>query len=72
MKQLFPDTFTLPELQCVYETILEKKLDRRNFRKKLLSDEIIVETNETLKEENKKTTKLYKFTNKISTISFYK
>lgn len=72
MKQLFPDTFTLPELQCVYETILEKKLDRRNFRKKLLSDEIILETNETLKEENKKTTKLYKFTNKISTISFYK
>ena len=72
MKQLFPNSFTLPELQTVYEKILEKKLDRRNFRKKLLSDQIIMETNETQKEDNKKTTKLYKFTDKISKISFYK
>jgi 8-oxo-dGTP diphosphatase len=72
IRKLFPKTFTLPELQVVYERILDKKLDRRNFRKKLLSDNIIVETNETQKEQNKKTTKLYKFTNKVSTISFYK
>ena len=72
IKRLFPNTFTLPELQIAYERILEKKLDRRNFRKKLLSDNIIIETNETQKEQNKKTTKLYKFTNKVSTISFYK
>ena len=42
------------------------------FRKKLLSDNIIMETNETQKEQNKKATKLYKFTDKVSTISFYK
>lgn len=27
--------FTLPELQGIYETILDKKLDKRNFRKKI-------------------------------------
>lgn len=72
IKKLFPSTFTLPELQIAYESILDKKLDRRNFRKKLLSDNIIMETNETQKEQNKKATKLYKFTDKVSTISFYK
>jgi 8-oxo-dGTP diphosphatase len=32
---LLPKKFTLSELQAVYETILEKKLDKRNFRKKM-------------------------------------
>ncbi len=72
IKKLYPDTFTLPELQIAYEKILDKELDRRNFRKKLLSDGIIAETNQTIKEENKKATKLYRFTDKISSISFYK
>ena len=34
---LLPDEFTLSELQTVYEAILNKKLDKRNFRKKMLS-----------------------------------
>lgn len=33
--QLLPRKFTLSELQTVYETILGKKLDKRNFRKKM-------------------------------------
>jgi 8-oxo-dGTP diphosphatase len=32
---LLPKKFTLSELQAVYETILEKRLDKRNFRKKM-------------------------------------
>jgi len=34
---LLPSEFTLGELQEVYETILHRPLDRRNFRKKILA-----------------------------------
>ncbi|HXJ35846.1 MAG TPA: NUDIX domain-containing protein [Candidatus Eisenbacteria bacterium] len=34
---LLPPTFTLSELQAVYQAILGRRLDRRNFRKKMLS-----------------------------------
>lgn len=33
--QLLPEKFTLTELQAVYEAILDKKLDKRNFRRKM-------------------------------------
>jgi 8-oxo-dGTP diphosphatase len=42
--QFLPGEFTLQELQQVYETILLKTLDRRNFRKWVLSLELIEET----------------------------
>lgn len=35
--ELLPKEFALPELQAVYEAILERPLDKRNFRKKILS-----------------------------------
>ena len=35
--ELLPKQFTLPELQDLYEAILERPLDKRNFRKKILS-----------------------------------
>ena len=72
MRKLYPDTFTLPELLTTYESILGIKLDRRNFRKKLLNANIIEETNLTLKQDNVKTTKLYRFTNNDLTFNFYK
>jgi len=34
---LLPDKFTMPELQKLYETILGKGLDRRNFQRRMLS-----------------------------------
>ncbi len=34
---LLPEEFTIKDLQCVYETILGKKLDRSNFQRKILS-----------------------------------
>ena len=45
--QLLPEKFTLTELQRVYELILEKKLDKRNFRKKILAGGLLQDTNET-------------------------
>ncbi|MEQ8244866.1 NUDIX domain-containing protein [Fulvivirga sp.] len=41
---LLPREFTMPELQTLYETILEKPLDRRNFRRKMLSYDILIKT----------------------------
>jgi 8-oxo-dGTP diphosphatase len=39
--QLLPSKFTLRELQAVYEAILEKKLDKRNFRRKIAELKIL-------------------------------
>ena len=43
---LLPEQFTLRELQAVYEAILRRPLDRRNFRKRMLSAGIIEATSE--------------------------
>ena len=61
LKTLFPKEFTLPEVQKVYESILGVTYDRRNFRKKMLSLDLIEDTNETAKFEGKKPAKLYRF-----------
>lgn len=42
--QLLPEVFTLTELQRAYETVLGEKLDKRNFRRKILQADILVET----------------------------
>ncbi|MEK6479456.1 NUDIX domain-containing protein [Catalinimonas sp. 4WD22] len=36
-KNLLAEKFTMPELQALYETLLDKSLDRRNFQRKILS-----------------------------------
>lgn len=61
LKDLLPEEFTLPELQNVYETLLNKELDRRNFRKKLLNDGIIWAVNKNAVFNGKKPAKLYCF-----------
>ena len=43
LKNLFPNEFTLPELQSVFESIMNKNLDRRNFRKKFLALDLVEE-----------------------------
>lgn len=40
---LLPEKFTMRELQELYETILDKLIDRRNFRKKILSLNILIQ-----------------------------
>jgi len=48
-KDLLSEKFTMPELRRLYETILNRKLDRRNFQKQILSMGIL----ERLKEKKK-------------------
>jgi 8-oxo-dGTP diphosphatase len=42
--QLLPAEFTLTDLQTAYETILEEKLDKRNFRRRVLQAGVLEET----------------------------
>ena len=65
LKSLFPNGVTMPELQKTYEAILGKKLDRRNFRKKMLNLNLIDDTNTSDKFEGNKPAKVYKFKDKI-------
>ncbi len=67
IKKLMPETFTLPQLQRTYENILNLKLDRRNFRKKLLIEEII-EPESHINEKIKQ----YHFTDKKVSFTLYK
>lgn len=61
LKSLYPNGFTIPEIQKVYETVLNKTFDRRNFRKKLLSLGLIQDTNKTRVFMGNKPAKLYSF-----------
>lgn len=61
LRNLYPEGFTMPEIQKVYESILGKSYDRRNFRKKLLSTRMIDETNRVEKFNGNKPAKIYMF-----------
>ena len=64
VESLLPKYFTLPELQNVYEVILDKKFDRRNFRKKFLSLNLIENTGLTQDIKGHRPANLYKFATK--------
>lgn len=44
--ELLPDKFTMSELRIIYETFLGKSLDRRNFQRKVLASNIVVQLDE--------------------------
>ena len=58
---LLQEKFTMPELQKLYETILDKKLDRRNFQRKMLGFRILRRLTETKKGVAHKAPYLYSF-----------
>ena len=59
--ELLPEKFTIPQLQNLYEEIFMKEFDKRNFRKKIMSFDILVNTEEKDKEGSRKGAYLYKF-----------
>lgn len=61
---LLPKYFTLPELQKVYEAILNKQFDRRNFRKKFAQLNLIENTGLTQNVKGHRPANLYKFITK--------
>ncbi|MBI4991712.1 MAG: NUDIX hydrolase [Candidatus Harrisonbacteria bacterium] len=58
---LLPKYFTLNQLQSAYEIILDKKLDKRNFRKKFLSLGLMRSTRKMLSGTPQRPAKLYQF-----------
>jgi 8-oxo-dGTP diphosphatase len=59
--ELLPEKFTLVQLQELYEAIYRRSIDKRNFRKKILSMEILEKLDEKEKESSKKGAYYYKF-----------
>lgn len=68
--QLLPQQFTLHELQNIYEIILNENLDKRNFRKRILALDCVVENGEQRRDGQHRPAKLYvaKNPNKIDFI----
>lgn len=58
---LLPDKFSLRELQNLYEAILGITLDRRNFRKKFASMDLLIDIDEMEQDVPHRPGKLYKF-----------
>lgn len=58
---LLPMTFSLSELQQVYEIVLGRALDKRNFRRRIQSAEILDATDETRREGSHRPARLFRF-----------
>lgn len=62
--QILPNKFTLTQLQKLYENILRKELDKRNFRKRIKELDILRATRETFMEGAHRPARLYEFREK--------
>ncbi len=59
--ELLPTHFTLPQLQTLYESIYQHEIDKRNFRKKILSMNILEKLPEKDMTASKRGAFKYKF-----------
>jgi len=59
--ELLPRNFTLSELQRLYETVLGKRLDKRNFRRRVLQTGVLEETAQTERDVAHRAARLYRF-----------
>ena len=58
---LLPTQFSLSELQATYERILGRSLDKRNFRKKFLSLDILTRNGQTAPRRGRRPARLYSY-----------
>lgn len=59
--ELLPTKFTLTQLQRLYEIVLGQSLDKRNFRKKILSMDLLIPLDETEIDVRHRAARLYQF-----------
>lgn len=67
---LLPVTFTLTELQNAYETILGQRLDKRNFRRRMIASGILMETNDKRRDGSHRPAALYRFNAERDTAAY--
>jgi 8-oxo-dGTP diphosphatase len=59
--ELLPPKFTLSQLQHLYEAVFETQLDKRNFRKKVLSYGLLISLKEQQLTGRHRPAQLYRF-----------
>lgn len=59
--ELLPEKFTIPQMQKLYEAIHQRDLDKRNFRKKILSMGLLKKLEEKQKSGSRKGAYFYRF-----------
>jgi len=59
--ELLPKKFTLSQFQALYEAILGRELDKRNFRKKLLALDLLLALEETTTAGSRRPAQLFRF-----------
>lgn len=57
--ELLPERFTVPQLQKLYEAIYDTQLDRRNFSRKILTTDLLIDTGQKDDKSVTKKGKLY-------------
>lgn len=62
--ELLPAKFTLRQLQRLYEKVLDRELDKRNFRKKILGMGLLEELDEVEQDVAHRAARLYRFDRK--------
>ncbi len=62
--ELLPEKFTMPELQHLYEVVLEQPLDKRNFRRKINNSKLLIALDEKVKNVPHRAPRYYKFNSK--------
>ena len=68
-QHLLPKEFTLTDLQTAYEIVLHKKLDKRNFRKKVLETKLVAATNKKERKGASRPALLHRFSSsRVTTI----
>jgi 8-oxo-dGTP diphosphatase len=69
-QNLLPQKFTLPEIHSLYESILDRQFDRRNFRKKILSLGLVTQLEERRKIGPHRSPFLYAFNPEVANEPF--
>jgi len=74
--ELLPEKFTIPQLQKLYEAIYQTPLDRRNFSRKILSTNLLIDTGEKNQQSTTKKAILYrldkeKYQNKFNAFHYF-